>query len=144
MLAFVLLYACSNPNPTEEGSVAMAPQVINITFSEDGEVITAPEDNPRQVNPGDTVIWSFEGDVAEKKLEVRPKDENRSPFEGLPLPVVGQSNQIRGQISSIVVPGAGRFEYDIFKGEIELEWADGSNGGQFEPPPSPPGTPVRR
>lgn len=96
-------------------------RIIKVTISKDGKVATSPE-----VNRGDTVIWSFEGDVAAQKLEVRPKIPS-SLFNASP-----KSNEIRGTIFPNP-PGGDIFEYDIFKNGKELEWADGSNGGCFKP-----------
>ena len=148
MLTCVLLYACSDSSTfkpetalaaesgaAQEGSISM-PEIISVTFSAEGKVITAPPNNVPRAGfaDGDTVIWSFGGDVAAQRLQVRPKLS--SPFNGVPAP-----NQISGRIfpNGQVTGGMPSFEYDILRNGTPIEWADGTNGGCIKPidPPRP-------
>ncbi len=141
MLACLLLYSCSPSSSTlrpekpltveldstQEGSIAMeGNNVIEVTIK-DRKVVTAPEDNPKAgVNRGDTVIWSFEVNVAEEKLAVRPKGSS-SPFNTFPSP-----NQISGEIFLNNLEENG-FDYEILMDNEPLVWANSSSGGCIKP-----------
>ncbi len=94
-------------------------RIIKVKLSKDEKVFASPE-----VNRGDTVIWSFEDNVEDQKLEVRLKG-SVSPFGTSPSP-----NQISGNIPDTLEGNI--FEYDIFKNGERLEWED-IRGGCFKP-----------
>ena len=91
-----------------------------------GELVTAPEDNPREeVARGDTLIWQFKEGAAGQNLQVVVSGS--SPFESGPQSLPDEN---RGTISQTVTGGS-VFKYEIQKNGNNLPWKDRPDGGEF-------------
>ena len=113
-------------------------QRVAITLTDDRKMIT--EDNPKTVNPGDSVIWSFEGNAAGQGLHVvlrnppLPFNGPLSQFEGQS----GQPDEVHGEEVSQI---RDTFKYDVFdKDDTMLQWDSGVETGTIvivDPPTNP-------
>jgi len=126
--------------------------VIEVTLSEAKKVSAIP--NPlEEVQPGDTVVWSFVPSEVGNGLQIGflgvqvlaggEELQESEPNQPFAFPLAQEAGKLVGVVRADVVRGR-RFKYGFFGGDGQIAWAEKMEdihdfGGLDIPPPPPRG-----